>query len=211
MKPSDIQISNPGACHSAGYETPSPLFNDGTGVELGLFVLGNTPSAASRGNTPASMSGPTTPGTPNEPNDHSSSLSPASTFDALHLQLTQTTQPGCSIHDICKQHGISDHTIGGAKYAKSKGEDGSLLAMVLNQRCMAQVLIQLGYQSNLHDPCQPSKNLTFTGQEYTALDVIKYFGWTFKSYQRKCGWFGWAEEAARTQEWSGPAPTESKS
>jgi hypothetical protein len=111
-----------------------------------------------------------------------------------------------NLERICHERGLSNDTISNAKF--EKGEEKTLLGLVLNRRYMAQVLVALGFQEHFDDAFAPAKVVTLMDQKFSASDIVKCFGWSADSYRNKTSWFGWAKEAAKSQKWSGVVPNE---
>lgn len=100
------------------------------------------------------------------------------------------------VKNICRSHGLSDDAINDAKF--EKGEEKSLLKLVLNQHCMAQILVTLGFQVHLDDTYMGSKAITFMDRMILAKDIVTSFRWSANTYRNKATWFGWAKEAAKS-------------
>ena len=112
--------------------------------------------------------------------------------------------PGTSVETVCRSHGVTDDASPAAKY---KPAEKTLLGMVLNHRCMLEVLVKLGLQERYGTVFIPSKSVTYAGGlQLAALDVVTAFGWSGDSYKHKTLWFGWAAEASSRQ-WAKPIPS----
>jgi hypothetical protein len=114
-------------------------------------------------------------------------------------------EPGTSIETICHRCQITDDQIRSARFQAAAK---SLLRTVLNYKSMSHILLRLGLQER-DAPFVPLQTVTLPGDlVVSAGEVVEHFGWTMESFKRKTVWYGWAEQAASSQEWNEPTPSE---
>lgn len=169
--------------------TPSPLVSEDTGFRL--FGLGETSPTGPASNSPATTSG--------HADDLDHNLAP--------MQPPAHESYRDLLAAICAQRGLPAATV---RDAQCKNNTKRLLPMVLNHRCMTEVLIVLGIQD--HRDCHtPGKKVNINNIEHTFAGVVKAFQWSPESYKHKCQWFGWAAQAAHLYRWEGPTPADGQS
>lgn len=140
------------------------------------------------------------------PPRHSPQHSPAaSQFFPIQTESQARTLPQ-TIRDLCRMHGIHEDLISRAQ-CNAANRQKNLLHMIINHRAMAQILTMLSLQQRVCDPFNPTNTCTLGGRSVSAQEIVKEFGWAIDSYKHKCGWYGWAEEAIQTKEWTGIVPT----
>jgi len=212
--PSHLFNNNSWQSHppSIGYDTPSPIFSSGSG---GVDLFGFR--EASGANSPA-LSGPHNSDNGVESLGYSAAASPtpgnwdeSSTTGVNSMVLIQPNTVDTTTSDATRNvHGFSilaqTHSM-----AQYQARCGSLIAMVLNHRAMSQILVVLGYQQPnvVADTFYPGTAIHLPdGQNCTAGDIVREFGWSPKSFRQKTGWYGWAEIVAKSKVWSGAIPSE---
>ena len=165
------------------HRTPSPLASESARINLfGFEDFSFTPAS----NLPAAISDNT------EDSRHSPAPSQQTTHDSY-------------LEAVCASRGLPVATICGAR-CKLSADTKQLLPKVLNHQCMANVLVALGIQDHPYGHFAATKVVVIDGRDYTAVDVIKEFRWSTKSYKHKCQWFGWAAHAAHASQWCADVP-----
>jgi hypothetical protein len=113
--------------------------------------------------------------------------------------------PGTPIETVCRHHGISNDILLSAKFLT---HEKVLVKMVQNFKWMSHILRCIGLQEH-NTSFVASRTVIFAGGLIlSAGEVVKHFGWAVDSFKHKNIWYGWAEDAVRSQEWAGTPPSE---
>jgi hypothetical protein len=109
--------------------------------------------------------------------------------------------PEAAVDNVCRQFNITSDTIAAAKYDQERAK--TLLAMIVNHRAMASILVTLQFHDpESRTPYAKGKTVTFNdGLQLSTEDVLWAFGWSWESYNHKTKWYSWAEDAAQSSEW----------